>query len=39
MIKKALEYIVGMSEPQVLEINGETYSDKGLTIRKHSLSS
>ncbi len=30
MIKKALEYIVGMSEPQVLEINGETYSDKGL---------
>ena len=30
MIKKALEYIVGMSAPQVLEINGETYSDKGL---------
>ena len=30
MIKKALEYIVGMSEPQVLEINGEAYSDKGL---------
>lgn len=30
MIKQALEYIVGMSEPQVLEINGETYSDKRL---------
>ena len=30
MIKKALEYIVGMSEPQVLENNGEAYSDKGL---------
>ena len=30
MIKKALEYIVGMSEPQVLEINGEAYSDNGL---------
>ncbi len=30
MIKKALEYIVGMRAPQVLEINGETYSDKEL---------
>ncbi len=30
MIKEALEYIVGMSEPQVLEINGEAYSDKRL---------
>lgn len=30
MIKQALEYIVGMSKPQVLEIDGETYSDKGL---------
>ena len=30
MIKKALEYIVGLKAPEVLEINGETYSDKGL---------
>ena len=30
MIKKALEYIVGMKEPKILEINGETYSDTEL---------
>ncbi len=30
MIKQALEYIVGMRAPEVLEINGETYSDKRL---------
>ena len=36
MIKKALEYIVGMSEPQVLEINGEAYSDKGLHRMCHN---
>ncbi len=36
MIKKALEYIVGMSEPQVLEINGETYSDKRLERIRHN---
>ena len=30
MIKKALEYIVGMSSPNVREIDGETYSDKPL---------
>lgn len=30
MIKKALEYIVGMSAPNVREIDGETYSDKPL---------
>ncbi len=30
MIKKALEYIVGMKAPEVLEINGETYCDKEL---------
>lgn len=30
MIKKALEYIVGMSAPNVREICGETYSDKPL---------
>ena len=31
MIKKALEYIVGMDEPHVTEINGQTYSDKALS--------
>ena len=30
MIKKALEYIVAMSEPKVTEIDGEIYSDKHL---------
>lgn len=30
MIRKALEYIVGLKEPTILEINGETYSDKEL---------
>lgn len=30
MIKKALEYIVGLSCPNVQEIGGETYSDKPL---------
>jgi len=30
MIQKALEYIVGLKEPKVQEINGETYSDKHL---------
>ena len=30
MIKKALEYIVGMSSPNIKEIDGETYSDKPL---------
>lgn len=30
MIKKALEYIVGLSCPTIQEINGETYSDKPL---------
>ena len=30
MIKKALEYIVGLKAPQLNEINGETYSDKEL---------
>lgn len=30
MIKKALEYIVGLKEPKILEINGETYSDTEL---------
>ena len=30
MIQKALEYIVGLRKPEVLDINGETYSDKEL---------
>lgn len=30
MIKEALQYIVGLSEPNVKEIYGETYSDKPL---------
>lgn len=30
MIKKALEYIVGMKAPEVLEIDGQNYSDKEL---------
>lgn len=30
MIKKALEYIVGMKAPEVLEISGQNYSDKEL---------
>ena len=30
MIKKAIEYIVGMSAPNFKEIKGETYSDKPL---------
>ena len=31
MIKKALEYIVGLNKPEILEIGGETYSDKLLS--------
>ena len=30
MIKEALQYIVGLSEPNIKEINGETYTDKSL---------
>lgn len=30
MIKKALEYIIGQSKPQIEEINGRMYSDKSL---------
>lgn len=30
MIKKALEYIVGLKAPEVLDIDGDTYSDKEL---------
>lgn len=36
MIKKALEYIVGLGEAKVQTIHGDTYSDKPLThIEKH----
>lgn len=31
MIKKALEYIVGMSAPTITKINGQDYSDKPLS--------
>lgn len=31
MIKEALQYIVGMKEAQVVELNGHTYTDKNLT--------
>lgn len=30
MIKEALQYVVGLSEPKVKEIDGEKYSDKEL---------
>lgn len=30
MIREALQYIVGLSKPEVISINGETYSDKNL---------
>lgn len=30
MIKKALEYIVGLNKPEITEIGGETYTDKEL---------
>lgn len=30
MIKEALQYIVGLKEPVIKEINGQTYSDKDL---------
>lgn len=49
MIKKALEYIVGLNQPAVQTLNGETYSDKPLhrvsynpkaePITMHTLSS
>lgn len=32
MIKKALEYIVGLKKPEVIEIEGNTYSDKELSM-------
>ena len=30
MIKEALEYIVGLKKPEIIEIEGNTYSDKSL---------
>lgn len=49
MIRKALEYIVGLNQPAIQDINGETYSDKPLNrvsynpkaepITMHTLSS
>lgn len=36
MIQKALQYIVGMRKPEIVEINGETYSDKDLTRICHN---
>lgn len=36
MIKKALEYIVGLNKPELVEVGGETYSDKDLYRVKHN---
>ncbi len=36
MIKKALEYIVGLNKPELVEVGGETYSDKSLHRVKHN---
>ena len=35
MLKSFVQYIVGLAEPNVQEINGETYSDKQLHRIKH----
>lgn len=35
MIKAAIEYIVGLRKPEILDINGEQYSDKPLQRIKH----
>ena len=49
MIKKALEYIIGLGEAKVQEINGQMYADKHLdrvsfnpkadAVRMHTLTS
>lgn len=36
MIKKALEYIVGLNKPEITEIGGETYTDKVLQRVVHN---
>lgn len=36
MIKNALQYIIGLNKPEVLDIGGETYSDKSLYRISHN---
>lgn len=36
MIKKALEYIVGLNQPTIQNIGGQTYSDKSLNRISHN---
>ena len=36
MLKEALQYIIGLSEPTIKEIKGETYSDKTLYRINHT---
>lgn len=36
MIKEALQYIVGLNKPELVEVGGETYSDKELRRVKHN---
>lgn len=36
MIKKALEYIVGLNQPTIQSIGGQTYSDKSLNRISHN---
>ena len=35
MLKSFIQYIVGMAEPHIQNIDGETYSDKTLHRIKH----
>lgn len=36
MIKEALEYVVGLRKPEIVEVGGQTYSDKGLNRICHN---
>lgn len=36
MIKEALAYVVGLKKPEIMDINGETYSDKPLNRIVHN---
>ncbi|MCI9596655.1 MAG: hypothetical protein HFE75_05025 [Firmicutes bacterium] len=36
MIKEALQYIVGLNKPELVEVGGETYSDKNLHRVNHN---
>lgn len=36
MIKEALAYVVGLKKPEIMDINGETYSDKPLNRIAHN---